>query len=156
MTVSSFGQMRASDTDRDAATGLLQTAYAEGRLDGEEYEERLGRALTARTYADLDVLTRDLPRSQPAPAPFRPPAAPRRTNPLAVASLICGAAQPFTGMLTTIPAIVLGHVARSQIRRSGDDGAGLAAWGLALGWAGVVIPLLFLLLFAIAVGQALH
>ncbi|MGO9078005.1 MAG: DUF1707 and DUF4190 domain-containing protein [Streptosporangiaceae bacterium] len=140
------GQMRASDQDRDATASILQTAFAEGRLSQDEYEDRVGRALTARTFAELDALTADLPGRRPFG-----PAAPRHTNQLAVASLICGAAQPFTGMLTTIPAIVLGHIARHQIRRTGEDGAGLATCGLALGWAGVAIPLLALLVFFLVV-----
>ena len=35
--------------------------------------------------------------------------------------------------------MVLGHVARRQIRRTGEDGAGLALAGLLLGWAGVTL-----------------
>jgi uncharacterized membrane protein len=138
------GQMRASDTDRDVATGLLQTAFAEGRLSPDEYDARLGRALSARTYAELDAVTADLPG--------RYPRAPR-TNPLAIAALACGVAQPFTGMLTTIPAIVLGHMARGQIRRSGDDGANLAAYGLVLGWGGLAMIVLVVVLVVAVVAH---
>lgn len=137
VTAGSFGQMRASDTDRDTATGLLQTAFAEGRLTADEYDARLGGALCAQTYAELDAVTADLPG--------RYPKAPR-TNGLAIASLACGVAQPFTGMLTTIPAIVLGHLARSQIRRSGDEGSRLATWGLLLGWGGLTFLVLAMIL----------
>ena len=78
----------------------------------------------------------------------------RGTNSLAVASLVCGLAQPFLG-LTTIPAIVLGYVARGQIRRTGEDGSGLATAGLVLGWIGVgVAVLLFLTLAAFAAGHS--
>jgi hypothetical protein len=149
MTAGGFGQMRASDGDRDAAARLLQTAYAEGRVTWEEYDARLHRALYARTYADLDAVTADLPGRYPPVLP----AGPARTNALAIAALACGAAQPLTGMLTTIPAIVLGHVARSQIKRTGESGAGLAAWGLALGWAGLAVIVLIIALIGVAIGQ---
>jgi hypothetical protein len=139
MTAGSFGQMRASDKDRDAATSLLQTAYAEGRVNRDEYDARLHRALAARTYAELDAVTADLPGRYPLVAPANP-----RTNPMAIASLACGVAQPLCGVLATIPAIVLGHMARSQIRRTGEAGAGLATWGLILGWAGLVVTVVIL------------
>ncbi len=45
----------------------LRDAAAEGRIDLDELDERLERALTAKTYAELDALTADLPRP-PAPA----------------------------------------------------------------------------------------
>jgi DUF1707 SHOCT-like domain len=57
--------IRASDHDRDAVVQRLQQAFAERRLDDDEFDERMRAALTARTGADLEVLTRDLP----APAP---------------------------------------------------------------------------------------
>ena len=41
------------------------------------------------------------------------------------------------GPLATIPAVVLGHMARGQIRRTGEQGAGMALAGLILGWIGV-------------------
>ena len=149
MTAGSFGQMRASDGDRDAAARLLQAAYAEGRVSWEEYDARLHRALSARTYADLDAVTADLPGRYPAVLPARP----ARTNALAIAALACGAAQPLTGMLTTIPAIVLGHMARNQIRRTGEAGAGLAVWGLILGWTGLAMIILIIAVIGVAVGQ---
>ncbi|MFG2196253.1 DUF1707 domain-containing protein [Streptomyces sp. NPDC048639] len=54
-------ELRASDADRDRVAEILREAVAEGRLDMEEFDERLGAAYRARTYADLEPLTRDLP-----------------------------------------------------------------------------------------------
>jgi hypothetical protein len=53
--------VRASDADRDRAVDALAAASAEGRLTLEEYSERSGAALTARTRGDLASLTADLP-----------------------------------------------------------------------------------------------
>ena len=133
------GQMRAADADRDRAVSFLTTAYTEGRLSKDEYDTRLETALSARTYADLDRIVTDLPGARVGPVPLRGPAP---TNGLAIASLACGLAQFAFGPLPTIPAIVLGHMARHQIKRSGEDGAGLALAGLLLGWAAVVLGVL--------------
>lgn len=54
--------IRASDKERDAAVERLQVAFAEGRIDDQEFDERMRSALTARTRADLDRLLADLPR----------------------------------------------------------------------------------------------
>ncbi|MGW3327982.1 DUF1707 SHOCT-like domain-containing protein [Streptomyces virginiae] len=54
-------ELRASDADRDRVVERLRDAVAEGRLDMEEFEERLEAAYTSRTYAELEPLTRDLP-----------------------------------------------------------------------------------------------
>jgi Domain of unknown function (DUF1707)/Domain of unknown function (DUF4190) len=128
--------LRVTDRDRDATIGALQTSYTTGRLTKDEHDGRVGVALTATTYGQLDQLTADLP-DRPAYPDAPAIAAPRRTNKVAVAALVCGLAQPVTGMITTIPAIALGHVARGQIRRSGDDGKAMATWGALLGWAGL-------------------
>ena len=62
--------IRASDRERDAVVQRVQQAFAEGRLDDVEFDERMRAALTARTHADLDVLLTDLPAaSAPAQAP---------------------------------------------------------------------------------------
>lgn len=147
------GMMRAADVDRDRVAGVLNTAYVEGRLSKDEYDTRLQDALSARTYGDLDRVVADLPVSlapvvAPAPAPVAIPET--GTNGLAIASLACGLLQFVFGPLPTIPAIVLGHMARGQIRRSGEQGAGLALAGLILGWGAVIVGILAVALLAVA------
>jgi len=56
----------ASNVERDAAARRLQAAFAEHRLNDDEFELRIRRALTARTTAELDRLTADLPTAAPA------------------------------------------------------------------------------------------
>jgi hypothetical protein len=140
--------MRAGDADRDRVVGLLTTAFTEGRLTKDEYDDRVESALAARTYADLDRLVADLPAASAAvlPAPAARPVQLAGTNGLAVASLACGIAQFAIGPLATIPAIVLGHMARSQIRRTGEQGAGLALAGLILGWGAVIVAVIVIVI----------
>ncbi len=54
-------QTRASDSDRDAAAGLLNEAFAEGRLTADEHDQRLSAAYAARSWQQLRQLTADLP-----------------------------------------------------------------------------------------------
>ncbi|MER5729646.1 DUF1707 domain-containing protein [Streptomyces sp. NPDC002138] len=54
-------EMRASDAEREQVAEMLREAVAEGRLDMEEFDERLGAALGARTRGELEALTSDLP-----------------------------------------------------------------------------------------------
>src|SRR6516225_8506868 len=60
---------RASDRERDVVVQRVQDAFAEGRLDDAEFDERTRAALTARTHADLDGLLADLPAAPSAPGP---------------------------------------------------------------------------------------
>lgn len=53
--------MRVSHADRDRVVEILREAAGDGRVDAQELDERLERALTARTFAELEPLTRDLP-----------------------------------------------------------------------------------------------
>ena len=55
------GELRASHEDRDQVVELLRMAAGDGRLTAEELDARLEEAMTARTYAELAALTRDLP-----------------------------------------------------------------------------------------------
>lgn len=66
---------------------ILRDAAADGRLEIDELEERVERALSARTFADLEPLTQDLPVAAPAPPTVRA-AAP--TVPAAAASVAEG------------------------------------------------------------------
>jgi uncharacterized protein DUF4190/uncharacterized protein DUF1707 len=138
-------QMRASTEDRDRAVELLTRAYSEGRLTKDEHDARVERAMTASTFAELDSVVIDLPGARPvAPVPPAPPQY-ARTNALAITSLVCGIAQMMFGPLATIPAVVCGHMARSQIRRTGEQGAGMALAGLILGWVGIGLTVLVLI-----------
>ncbi|MBT3152256.1 DUF1707 domain-containing protein [Streptomyces sp. CHD11] len=60
------GELRASHDDREAVVEQLRDAAAEGRIDLDELDTRLEQALTSKTYAELAVLTADLPQQQPA------------------------------------------------------------------------------------------
>ncbi|MFD1494961.1 DUF1707 SHOCT-like domain-containing protein [Streptosporangium lutulentum] len=53
--------MRASDGDRDRVASVLREHYAQGRLTGEEFDERLDQLYTSKTYGELATLTSDLP-----------------------------------------------------------------------------------------------
>ena len=146
----SAGYLRASNADRERAIDVLKAGFAEGRLNKDEYDARISQAYAARTYGELAVVTADLPGGQVVAPSWHPvPAAPARTNPLAIASLVCGVAQPFTFGLTMIPAVVLGHVANSQIRRTGERGGAAATVGLVLGWVGISVTVLVILLVTI-------
>lgn len=56
--------IRASDTDRETVAEQLRRAAGEGRLRTEELEHRLGAALSALTYGELDAVTADLPQKR--------------------------------------------------------------------------------------------
>src|SRR5580704_1114421 len=70
--------MRASDADRDRAAELLRDAVGEGRLELDELDERLSAVYGARTYAELEHVTRDLPTLGTARAPAAAAASPDR------------------------------------------------------------------------------
>lgn len=55
------GTARAADADREAIAEKLRIAAAEGRIDFEELDDRLGRAYSAKTYDQLRALVADLP-----------------------------------------------------------------------------------------------
>jgi len=53
--------MRAADADRERVADVLREAVAQGRISFKELDERLDQAYAARTYAELEAVTRDLP-----------------------------------------------------------------------------------------------
>ena len=60
------GSIRASDADRESVVERLRNAAGEGRLAAHELEHRVGAALRARTYGELDETVADLPSARPA------------------------------------------------------------------------------------------
>jgi hypothetical protein len=61
--------IRVGDRDRDAVVHRLQEAFADGRLDDDEFDKRTRAALTAKVSTDLAVLTADLPSTTGAATP---------------------------------------------------------------------------------------
>jgi hypothetical protein len=55
------GGIRASDDDRERTVEVLRDAYAAGRLDLDEFDQRTTAAYSAKTWGDLRELTTDLP-----------------------------------------------------------------------------------------------
>jgi hypothetical protein len=55
------GDLRVSDADRDRALGELSQAFQAGRITADEFDQRSGQALGARTGKELTALLADLP-----------------------------------------------------------------------------------------------
>jgi len=58
--------MRVSDADRDQVAEVLREAAGQGRLTFDELDQRLEHAYAAKTYAELETVTHDLPAAGPA------------------------------------------------------------------------------------------
>ncbi|MBJ7597868.1 MAG: hypothetical protein DLM67_24630 [Candidatus Nephthysia bennettiae] len=101
----------------------------------------------------------DPPTTVPPPLPGQVGSLPiqRSVNSLAIVSLVAGIAgyiipHPFIAGLI---AIVTGHMARRQIRQTGESGSGLAMAGLILGYLHLVLSILlvgFIILVVMGVG----
>lgn len=134
--------IRVSDAERQAITDRLAVHYGDGRLDQAEFDERVGRAMNAKTRGDLRGLLDDLPEPGPAgapragmpaggpgwtggPVPFRG----RRRHPVLLAVLIVFAviamahaiwwfAVPglFLGMIFVAVLALTGHIGRNRAR----------------------------------------
>jgi hypothetical protein len=64
------GYLRASRADREHVIDVLKAAFAQGRLDRDEFDLRVGQAFASRTYAELAAVTAGLTAAKP-PAPAR-------------------------------------------------------------------------------------
>jgi hypothetical protein len=152
LTLAGHGHLRASQADRERAIDVLKAGFAEGRLDQDEYAERVKQVYVSRTYADLSELTADLPvgplgtlaaasasAPQPVPVPA-PAAASRATSGVAVASMVVGfCIFPFADFVPfAFLATLLGAVAIAQTGPAGRRGRPMAVIGLVLGLIGLV------------------
>jgi hypothetical protein len=115
--------IRVSDAERDQAVAELSEHFQAGRLTQEEFEDRSGRALQARTVRDLAGLFNDLPHNAVAtPTAPVPATGPRVRLPLVpiiilgvIAAILAG---PVYGSTThhhgafglLVPIVILGMV----------------------------------------------
>ena len=86
----------------------------------------------------------------PPPPPPPPVAAAPGTNGFAIASLVCSLATLMFCGIGSILGIVFGHVARRQIKRTGEGGAGLASAGLIIGYLGLAAIAVFVTVMIVA------
>jgi Domain of unknown function (DUF4190)/Domain of unknown function (DUF1707) len=144
--------MLTATADRERTMDVLKAAYGEGRITKEEFELRAGRAMNARTYAQLAAVVADLPAGPHLGVmPYQPgyyPAINTPTSGLAIGALVCGILEIFTLGFAAIPAVILGHLARTQIRQTGERGEGMAIAGLVLGYLGIGIWILIAITIA--------
>lgn len=68
----SNARLRASDADRAAADAIVRKAYAEGRLDADEFDQRIAQVSTSKQLGELATAVSDVvvvPGAAAAPAP---------------------------------------------------------------------------------------
>jgi hypothetical protein len=110
--------LRVSDADRDAVVDQLAGHLQQGRLDLTEFQDRMDRAVRARTRGDLAGLLADLP--QPAEA-APPPAGPGRRWPVPL---------PVLAVLAVAGGLILASI-------FGAAAYGYWAGGHGVGWHGI-------------------
>ena len=104
------GDLRVSDADRDRAVSDLSEHFQAGRLTLEEFDERSGQALHAKTARELAGLFADLPRSQAGTAATGNAVAVPEARPHLTAARVVAAAAAIGAV-----AIVLSVLARTGL-----------------------------------------
>ena len=85
----------------------------------------------------------------PAPGTYAPYPMARSTNTMAIVALV-------TSLIIAPLGIIFGHISLSQIKRSGEDGRGLAIAGTVIGYVGTVFAVLSIVFVAVVMGAAVH
>ena len=99
------GRLRASHADREQVIEVLKAAFVQGRLDRDEFDLRVGRALASRTYADLTALTADItPARLTRARPLGPARKSANKKKKAVAALAC-TSLAYPGLMAALPPI---------------------------------------------------
>jgi hypothetical protein len=93
------GRLRASHADRERVIDTLKAAYAYGLVTKDELEARVSQMFAARTYAELAVITADIPAGlAPAPPPLRP--VPAKASAPVAANVTAGTARSWRPRLS--------------------------------------------------------
>jgi DUF1707 SHOCT-like domain len=111
--------LRISDADRTEVADRLSKHYGDGRLDEAEFNERLDKAMKAKTQADLSGLFHDLP-DVGAPAEIAPrhrPARPIFRMIFLILVVALAAAAGHALMWAVFPWLLIGLIAFLWLRR---------------------------------------
>ncbi len=125
------GRLRASHADRERVVGTLKAAYVHGLVTKDEFDERVSQTFASRTYAELALITADLPAGlTAAPPPLRP--GPATAKPAAHANLTPGErAIMATGLfaaLALVVALLIGGAAGGLLALGGLGSAFVSAF----------------------------
>ena len=110
------GRLRTSHADREQVIDTLKAAFVQGRLAKDEFDARVGHALTSRTCADLAALTADIPAGltgaepprKPARAQSRPPVStPVKSGVCVIIAAIMMLAAPYAGTALLVVAVIV-------------------------------------------------
>ena len=114
--------LRVSDAERQAVADRLSEHFAAGRLDQAEFDERMGRAMNAKTRADLSGLFADLPETGAPAVPGYPRR--RHRHPVLLLALFVVVAVLTAHVLwwTTVPLLWLGFFAVVVLLATGTFG----------------------------------
>jgi Domain of unknown function (DUF1707) len=145
------GHLRAAQADRERAIDVLKAAFAEGRLDMDEFAERVNDVHGSKSYGELADLTADLPVGPlgtlpPGTLPVAIPPEPvignstkyPPTNVFAVLSFLFGLVTVvFTGAIVALlPALICGLIALPDTGPGGKRGRWMAVAGIVIALAG--------------------
>jgi DUF1707 SHOCT-like domain len=108
------GLLRTSRADRDQVIAVLKAAFVQGRLTKDEFEARIDRALTSRTYAELAAVTADIPAGLTDTQPdleSKPPRRParRRTRISMNTAVTAGGFVAIATNIAMVGALVVGN-----------------------------------------------
>jgi hypothetical protein len=110
--------MRVSDAERAAVTDRLAKHYGDGRLSQAEFDERMDKAMTAKTQSDFGGLLADLPGTETAePAPSQRRRHPRHRFLVLLLVVVLAAAVGHVLMRSAIPWLLIGLLAFLWLRR---------------------------------------
>lgn len=121
------GGLRASHADREHMLEVLKAAFVQGRLTKDEFDIRVGQTLASRTYAELAVLTADLPAGLMGAQSPRNPARAQPAHPQNKVVNSCACAT-FAILVLAAP-LLTGHVELFFVLVAVMIGALLAAAG---------------------------
>ena len=88
-------------------------------------------------------------------SPYAPqyPAGPR-TNPLAIVAFVASLAALFIWFFGSLAAVICGHIALSQIKRTGEGGRSLALAGVIIGYVGLGLTVLLVIFYVVIIVAA--
>jgi hypothetical protein len=116
------GSLRVSDADRDAALAELSEHFETGRLTSDELDERIGRAIRARTGQDLADLMADLP------AASRPEAGRGQVSSTSTGAGPAGRRTLTAALVVTLAAVVTAAIVAASLTRWHGHGFVVPGW----------------------------